>query len=79
MLSGAVRDPRAINELILDWKARGALLNQTVTDDLVRFLGKNGRTTTTPSWPVLGDYLCDSQQLSSGRADCRSRSQRRTA
>src|SRR5688572_4902442 len=54
ILSGAVMDPRAINELIPDWKALGAPLNQPVTDDLVQFLGKNGRTTTTPSWLVPG-------------------------
>ena len=54
ILSGAVMDPRAINELIPDWKALGVPLNQPVTDDLVQFLGKNGRTTTTPSWLVPG-------------------------
>lgn len=33
ILSGAVIDPIALNELIPDWKARGAPLNTPVTDD----------------------------------------------
>jgi electron-transferring-flavoprotein dehydrogenase len=36
ILSGAVIDPRALNELLPDWKARGAPVDQAVTDD--RFL-----------------------------------------
>lgn len=36
ILSGAVIDPIALNELIPDWKAKGAPLNTPVTDD--RFL-----------------------------------------
>ncbi|MBL8360066.1 MAG: electron transfer flavoprotein-ubiquinone oxidoreductase [Rubrivivax sp.] len=39
ILSGAVMDPRALNELIPDWKAQGAPLNQPVTGDDVLFLG----------------------------------------
>ena len=35
ILSGAVMDPRALTELIPDWKERGAPLNQPVTDDEV--------------------------------------------
>ena len=33
ILSGAVMDPRALAELIADWKTRGAPLNQPVTGD----------------------------------------------
>lgn len=33
VMSGAVMDPRALNELIPDWKARGAPLDAEVTDD----------------------------------------------
>src|SRR3546814_7470481 len=33
ILSGAVIDPVALNELIPDWQARGAPLNTPVTDD----------------------------------------------
>jgi electron-transferring-flavoprotein dehydrogenase len=42
ILSGAVMDPRAIGELIPNWKAKGAPLNQPVTDDAMVFLGKTG-------------------------------------
>ena len=38
ILSGAVMDPRAINELIPDWKEKGAPLNQPVSGDDVLFL-----------------------------------------
>ena len=36
ILSGAVIDPRALNELIPDWQARGAPIDTPVTED--RFL-----------------------------------------
>jgi len=42
ILSGAVMDPRALSELIPDWKAKGAPLNQPVTDDAMVFLSANG-------------------------------------
>ena len=38
ILSGAVMDPRALNELIPDWKERGAPLNTPVTRDRFLFL-----------------------------------------
>ena len=38
ILSGAVMDPRAINELFPDWQQRGAPLNQPVTADEVLML-----------------------------------------
>jgi electron-transferring-flavoprotein dehydrogenase len=40
ILSGAIMDPRALTELIPDWKAKGAPLNQPVTDDAMVFLGE---------------------------------------
>ena len=40
ILSGAIMDPRALSELIPDWKAKGAPLNQPVTDDAMVFLGE---------------------------------------
>ena len=40
ILSGAIMDPIAINELFPDWKAMGAPLNQPVTDDAMVFLGE---------------------------------------
>ncbi|MYM22477.1 FAD-binding protein [Duganella sp. FT135W] len=37
-LSGAVMDPKALTELIPDWKEKGAPLNTAVTEDRVLFL-----------------------------------------
>ena len=51
ILSGAVMDPRAINELIPDWRDRGAPLNQPVTGDEVLFLTESGAR-KTPDWLV---------------------------
>jgi electron-transferring-flavoprotein dehydrogenase len=42
ILSGAVMDPRAMNELFPDWKERGAPLNQPVTGDDVLVLSEDG-------------------------------------
>ena len=38
ILSGAVMDPRALTELLPDWKEQGAPLNQPVTKDRFLFL-----------------------------------------
>jgi len=46
ILSGAVMDPRAINELFPNWKELGAPLNQAVTGDDVLFLSETGSTRT---------------------------------
>jgi electron-transferring-flavoprotein dehydrogenase len=46
ILSGAVMDPKALTELIPDWKALGAPLNQEVTADEVLFLSATGATRT---------------------------------
>ncbi len=40
ILSGAVLDPLALNELFPDWKAMGAPLNQPVTDEAMLFLSE---------------------------------------
>jgi electron-transferring-flavoprotein dehydrogenase len=42
ILSGAVMDPRALNELIPDWKAKGAPIGAPVTDDAMVFLSETG-------------------------------------
>ena len=42
ILSGAVIDPKAINELIPDWKEKGAPLETPVTDDRFLMLGPQG-------------------------------------
>jgi len=46
ILSGAIMDPVAMNELFPDWKAMGAPLNQPVTDDAMVFLGEQGSIRT---------------------------------
>jgi electron-transferring-flavoprotein dehydrogenase len=46
ILSGAIMDPRALSELIPDWKAKGAPLNQPVTDDAMVFLGEKASVRT---------------------------------
>ena len=51
ILSGAVMDPRALTELIPDWKEQGAPLLQPVTGDQVLFLSADGAQ-QTPDWLV---------------------------
>jgi electron-transferring-flavoprotein dehydrogenase len=46
ILSGAIMDPRALTELIPNWKELGAPLNQPVTVDQVLFLTADGGMTT---------------------------------
>ncbi len=58
ILSGAVMDPRAINELFPDWKERGAPLNQPVTGDEVLFLAENSAR-GTPQWLIPGCFHND--------------------
>lgn len=49
ILSGAVMDPRALNELIPDWKEKGAPLDTVVTEDKFLFLTEKG-SRATPNW-----------------------------
>jgi electron-transferring-flavoprotein dehydrogenase len=49
ILSGAVMDPRALNELIPDWKEQGAPLDTPVTEDRFLFLTEKGHH-QTPNW-----------------------------
>jgi electron-transferring-flavoprotein dehydrogenase len=51
ILSGAVMDPRALTELIPDWKEQGAPLNTPVTEDRILFLTET-RAWQTPSFAV---------------------------
>ncbi|CAA2110218.1 electron transfer flavoprotein-ubiquinone oxidoreductase [Variovorax paradoxus] len=62
ILSGAIMDPRALNELLPDWKELGAPLNQPVTDDAMVFLGeKSGLRTPNFFLPACfqnhGNYI----------------------
>jgi electron-transferring-flavoprotein dehydrogenase len=58
ILSGAVMDPRAINELLPNWKELGAPLNQPVTGDDVLFLSETG-SRRTPDWLVPRNFHND--------------------
>jgi len=49
ILSGAVMDPIALNELIPDWQNRGAPLTTPVTHDQFLFLSEH-RARATPHW-----------------------------
>ncbi len=49
ILSGAVMDPRALDELLPDWKKNGAPLDTPVTEDAVLFLSSR-RAWRTPNW-----------------------------
>ena len=49
ILSGAIMDPRALNELIPNWKELGAPLNQPVTEDKFLFLNETGSKGTPPA------------------------------
>ena len=49
ILSGAIMDPRALTELLPDWKAMGAPLNTPVTEDEFLFLSETGAR-KTPNW-----------------------------
>ncbi len=44
ILSGAVMDPRALNELLPNWKEEGAPLNAPVSEDRFFLLSENGAT-----------------------------------
>ena len=59
ILSGAVIEPRALGELIPDWKAQGAPLEQTVTEDRFMFLTQTRaiRLPTPPQMHNDGNYV----------------------
>ena len=59
ILSGAVLEPRSLNELIPDWQERGAPLDTPVTDDKFMFLTETGsvRMPTPPSMKNHGNYI----------------------
>ena len=48
ILSGAVIEPRALNELIPDWKEKGAPLNVPATEDRFYYLNSATRSTKVP-------------------------------
>ncbi|KAI9168461.1 hypothetical protein H9P43_007833 [Blastocladiella emersonii ATCC 22665] len=65
MLSGNVLEPRALNELIPDWKAKGAPLNTPVTEDKM-FLLTSKSAIPLPSPPDMhneGNYVISLNQF----------------
>jgi len=62
ILSGAIMDPRALYELIPDWKELGAPLNQPVTEDTFLLLSETGATRVPnvflpPNFENHGNYI----------------------
>ncbi|MGH8752031.1 MAG: 4Fe-4S dicluster domain-containing protein, partial [Burkholderiales bacterium] len=55
ILSGAVLEPSALNELIPDWKQRGAPLNAPVTQDRFMFLTAS-KSFTLPTPPQMNNH-----------------------
>jgi len=53
ILSGAVLEPRALNELIPDWKEKGAPLNAPVGDEKFMLLREKG-SLSVPVWMLPG-------------------------
>src|SRR6266849_7071684 len=59
ILSGAVFEPRALDELIPDWRARGAPLNTPASEDRFLYLTRNRalRLPTPPQMHNHGNYI----------------------
>jgi len=55
ILSGAVMDPRALDELLPDWKAKGAPLNAPVSEDRFLFLTETS-SIQTPQFLLPGCF-----------------------
>ncbi|WP_420798445.1 electron transfer flavoprotein-ubiquinone oxidoreductase [Paraburkholderia hospita] len=55
IVSGAVMDPRALCELIPDWKDKGAPLNVEVTEDRFLFLSQTGAK-SVPNWALPDNF-----------------------
>lgn len=65
ILSGAVVDPIALNDLIPDWASRGAPLNNPVTDDRFFVLGPAG-SLRLPNFmmpPLMSNHGCHAVSL----------------
>ncbi len=57
ILSGAVIDPKALNELIPDWKAKGAPLETPVTKDKFLWLGPMGAFDFSFLAPLMPPFM----------------------
>ncbi|KAK4056675.1 hypothetical protein OIO90_002227 [Microbotryomycetes sp. JL221] len=65
ILSGAVIEPRALDELIPDWKEKGAPLNQPATSDSMRWLTSKGSYPMPhpPQMANKGNYIISLSKL----------------
>jgi electron-transferring-flavoprotein dehydrogenase len=65
ILSGNVFEPRALNELLPDWRSRGAPLDTPATDDEFLFLteASSWRLPTPPMLHNAGNYICSLGQV----------------
>ncbi len=52
ILSGAIFEPRALNELFPDWKERGAPLETSVSKDQVHLFRNSEKSIRVPHWTV---------------------------
>ena len=59
ILSGAVLEPRSLNELIPDWKEKGAPVNVAVKSDKFKYLTESGSVSllTPPQMNNHGNYI----------------------
>ncbi|NML46481.1 electron transfer flavoprotein-ubiquinone oxidoreductase [Ramlibacter sp. G-1-2-2] len=68
ILSGAIVDPKALTELIPDWKEKGAPLNVPVTEDIFLFMSETGATRVPnfmlpPNFGNHGNYIASLANL----------------
>lgn len=71
ILSGAVIEPRALDELLPNWKEDGAPLNQAATSDSMRFLTRTA-SIPMPHPPQMnnkGNYIVSLSRLSAWMAE----------
>ena len=55
ILSGAIFEPTALNELFPDWQERGAPLDNPVTEDLIYYMVNETNRIKVPSFLVPSD------------------------
>ena len=71
ILSGAVIEPRALNELIPDWQGQSAPLNNPVNEDIIYYLTDNYQGIKMPSWLIPGALRNDGNYAASLGNLCR--------
>ncbi|MGX5914391.1 electron transfer flavoprotein-ubiquinone oxidoreductase [Aliidiomarina sp. Khilg15.8] len=71
ILSGAVFEPRALNELFPDWKERGAPLTTEVTGDDILLLNNAEKSTALPGFMVPKTFHNDGNYVASMANLCR--------